>query len=118
MRIYRGRRRQKGYGVGGNFASFFRSAIPILKKAGYSTAKNWLHEGSEAMGELEENDTQWKPILVNHAKRAAKNTIGPLLDLGVSAAKKRIKDTLSDDEISSTSKAKKVKTYHEPDIFD
>ena len=116
--IYRGRRRQRGYGIGGQFASFFRKAMPILKKAGYSTTKHWLQEGSNAMDTLEKSDKNWKNVAMKHVKKAAKKSITPILDLGVRAAKQRINDALSDDELSLPPAAKKVKTSHEPDIFD
>ena len=120
MRIYRGRRRQRGYGVGAHFASFFRKAIPVLKKAGFSTTKHWMRQGGDLLEEMEKSDdlADWQNVVKKHVKKAAKKSINPLLDLGVNAAKRGIKDVLSDDEFSSSPAAKKVKTSHEPDIFD
>ncbi len=117
MRIYKGRRRQKGYGVGAHFASFFRKAIPVLKKAGYSTSKHWLREGSNILDELEKSDADWQNVIKKHAKKAAKKSINPLLDMGVSAARQGINDVFSEPDISSPP-AKKVKTSQEADIFD
>ena len=118
MRIYKGRRRQRGYGIGAHFASFFRKAIPVLKKAGYSTTKHWMREGGDILDELEKSDADWQNVVKKHVKRAAKKSINPLLDMGINAAKRGINDALSDDELSSSPAAKKVKTSHEPDIFD
>lgn len=115
MRIYKGRRRQKGYGVGAHFASFFRKAIPVLKKAGYSTTKHWLREGGDILEELEKSDKDWQNVVKKHVKKAAKKSINPLLDLGVSAARQGINDVFSESDTSSPP-AKKVKTS--TDIFD
>ena len=117
MRIYKGRRRQKGYGIGGHFASFFRKAIPVLKKAGFSTTKHWLQEGSNILNELEQSDADWQNVVKKHAKKAAKKSINPLIDLGVNAAKTGINDIFSEDEVSLPPAAKKSKTTHD-DIFD
>ncbi len=116
MIIYKGRRRQKGYGVGGHFASFFRKAIPVLKKAGYSTSKHWMREGGDILEELEKSDNNWQDVIKKHVKKAARKSINPLLDMGVNAAKRGIKDVFSDDAVSSPPRAKKVKTSHD-DIF-
>ncbi len=117
MRIYRGRRRQKGYGVGAHFASFFRKAIPVLKKAGYATSKHWMREGGDILEELEKSDADWQNVLKKHVKRAGKKSIEPLLDMGVSAAKEGIKDIFSEPDVSPPP-AKKAKTSHEEeDIF-
>ena len=114
MNIYRGRRRQQGYGVGGTFASFYRRAVPLLKKAGFSTAKEWLKSGSEAMGDLEQGKKPWKNVLKKHAKKAAKRSLTPLVALGASAATEGIKDVFSDGEVSPPP-AKRVRGS---DIFD
>lgn len=116
MRIYKGRRRQRGYGVGAHFASFFRKAIPVLKKAGFSTTKHWMREGGDLLEELEQSDTNWQDVVKKHVKKAARKSVNPLIDLGVNAAKRGIKDALDDDEISSAPAAKKVKASHD-DIF-
>ena len=114
MNIYKGRRRHKGYGVGGAFASYFRSAVPLLKRAGFSTAKEWLKSGSEAFGDLEKGKKPWKKVLKSHAKKAAKRSLTPLVTLGANAITDGIKDVLSEDEISPSP----TKRVRGGDIFD
>ena len=114
MNIYQGRRRQRGYGVGGTFASFYRRAVPLLKKAGFSTAKEWLKSGSEAMGDLEKGKKPWKSVLKSHAKKAAKRSLTPLVKLGADAATEGIKDVFSEEEVSPPP----TKRVRGSDIFD
>ena len=120
MRIYRGRRRQKGYGVGAHFASFFRKAIPVLKKAGFSTTKHWMREGGDLLEELEKSDdlADWQNVVKKHVKRAGKKSIEPLLDMGVSAAKQGIKDIFSESDVSPPPTKKAKTSREEEDIFD
>lgn len=43
--VYRGRRRQRGYGLGGLFASLFRQAAPLLKQGAKVMGKQLLKTG-------------------------------------------------------------------------
>lgn len=50
--IFRGRRRQHGYGIGGLFSSLFRSAIPLLKKGAVAVGKEALKTGAHVMNDV------------------------------------------------------------------
>jgi len=117
--IYQGKRRQRGYGVGGNFASFFRKAVPLLKTAGLTAGKEALKAGSEALDDIEKGDMSLKTIAKIHAKRAAFGALDPAISMGAELAKQSIKDIFSDD-ITIQRPAKKAKTSpvdNHDDIF-
>ena len=107
--IYKGRRRQRGYGVGGNFASFFRSAVPFLKTVGLKAGKEAFRAGNEILEDIEKGEKNWKGILKSHGKRAFRNTIDPFIEQSAKLASGKIKDIFSDDEFIKPS-AKRRKT--------
>ena len=113
--IYKGRRRQRGYGVGGNFASFYRTASPLLKNFGITVAKEALQAGNDILEDLEKGKSNWKENLKKHGKRAAKRSFNPILEMGAKLASNKFKDIFSEDEVISSS-AKRRKTSND-DIF-
>jgi len=114
--IYQGRRRQRGYGVGGNFASFFRQAMPLFKSTGFNIGKEALRTGSEALGALE-SGSPWKKVAKTHLKKTAKRTLQPLLSLGTKLAEKGINDIFGSDS-DTLPRTKKARTTSYDDIFD
>lgn len=117
--IYQGKRRQRGYGVGGNFASFFRKTVPLLKTAGLTAGKEALKAGSEALDDIEKGEMSLKTIAKTHAKRAAMGAVDPLITMGAEIAKQGIRDVFSDDD-TIPRPAKKAKTSpvdNHDDIF-
>ncbi len=116
--IYQGRRRQRGYGVGGNFASFFRAAAPFLKSAGLTVGKEALRAGDEILDDLEKGGKNLQDIFKTHGKRTAKSMLEPLIQQGAKFATEKIKDIFSEEEAIKPS-TKKRKTSHavSQDIF-
>ena len=115
--IYQGKRRQRGYGVGGNFASFYRTASPLLKNVGITVAKEALKAGSDMLEDFEKGK-DWKENLKKHGKRAAKRSLNPLIDMGAKLATGKIKDIFSEDDIiSSSTKRRKTSLPDDDDIF-
>ena len=114
--IYQGRRRQRGYGVGGNFASFFRKAMPLIKSSGFDIGKEALRAGGDALAALE-SGSPWKTVAKTHLKKAAKRSLQPMLKLGTRMAEKGINDIFStgDDTLPRT---KRARTTSFDDIFD
>ena len=115
--IYKGRRRQRGYGVGGNFASFFRAAAPLLKTAGMTVGKEALRAGNEVLDDIEKGNRNWKDSVKIHGKRAAINTLE--IKLGAEHGSRKIKDIFSVDEViqPSAKRRKASPTDSYDDIF-
>ena len=51
-RVFRGSRMQRGYGLGGFFASMFRRAIPLLKSGGKYILKKAARTGMNSMRDI------------------------------------------------------------------
>lgn len=51
-RVFKGSRIQKGYGVGGFFASLFRRAIPLFKSGGKYLAKKAVKTGMNTLHDI------------------------------------------------------------------
>ena len=117
--IYKGRRRQRGYGVGGNFASFYRTASPLLKNLGITVAKEALQAGNDILDDFEKGKSDWTTNIKKHGKRAAKKAITPMLEMGSKLITNTINDAL-EEKSSSRPPTKKKKTslkeFHD-DIF-
>ena len=115
--IYKGRRRQKGYGIGGTFASLFRKAVPLLKSTGFAVGKEALRAGGDAFEALEAGDQPWQSIAKTHGKRAAKRAIQPVLSNAGKFITEGFKDIFSDPDITLPS-TKRERTTEHGDIFD
>src|SRR5678816_1160679 len=51
-RVFRGSRMQRGYGLGGFFASLFRRAIPLFKSGGKYLAKKAARTGIDTFQDI------------------------------------------------------------------
>ncbi len=116
MLIYRGGRRQRGYGIGGMFKSLFRSAMPILKEGGKIVAKNAVNYGANVLADVSRGEDVVKS-LERHGVKAAMNTAGDIADAGEKAVtsnkgkKRKVKALTS-------RQAKRVKGRAFTDIYD
>ena len=113
--IYHGRRRQRGYGIGGTFASLFRKALPLLKSTGFAVGKEALRAGADALDAFETGDQPWKTTAINEGKKAAKRLGKPLIASAGKAAKVVYNDIFSEDK-GTLPQTKRVRTS-ELDIF-
>jgi len=84
MNVYRGGRRQRGYGIGGLFSSFFRKALPFLKDSALTVGKNALNLASNVVNDAEAGRDVVKSIK-KHGKRVAMKTAK---DVGFNALKR------------------------------
>ena len=73
MIVYKGGRRQRGYGIGGLFSSFFRKAQPFLKDSGLTVGKNVLGVASNVLQDVEQGRNVLDSIK-KHGKRGALKT--------------------------------------------
>ena len=97
LRVYAGRRRQRGYGLGGLFSSLFRSAAPLLKQGLKTVGKQALRTGASVLGDVLEG-RQLKESVVTRAEEGGK-ALGHQALRAISEPKKKYKrpshDTLS-----------------------
>jgi len=91
MNVYRGGRRQRGYGIGGLFSSFFRKALPFLKDTALTVGKSALDVVGNVVNDAEAGRDVVKSIK-KHGKRVAMKTAK---DVGFNALK-RGSDVLQD----------------------
>jgi len=73
MKVYRGGRRQRGYGIGGLFSSFFRKASPFLKNSALSAGRNALNLANNVIEDVERGGNVLKS-LKKHGEKAAMKT--------------------------------------------
>src|SRR5678816_4632801 len=70
-RVFRGSRMQRGYGLGGFFASLFRRAIPLFKSGGKYIAKKAARTGintiQDIMGGVDPRSAV-KPVSYTHLR--------------------------------------------------
>lgn len=114
LNYYQGTNFQRGYGFGGLFRSFFRSAIPLFKSGAKAIGKQLWHSGVDVLKDISQGDN------VNiAAKRRLKEAAHQLTDkattkvksmIGSGKNKKRKRAT----KYVSSRKTKRVKTH---DIF-
>ena len=52
LTVFKGRRVQKGYGIGGFFSGLLKRAMPILKTAGKAVGKQLLNTGAGVVRDL------------------------------------------------------------------
>ncbi len=88
MIIYRGGRRQRGYGIGGVFSSLFREALPVLEKGAKIVGKNAVQLGMNVAQDAIQGKDPLKS-LEQHGINAALTTGGELLDTTLDTGKKR-----------------------------
>ena len=117
MLIYRGGRRQRGYGIGGMFKSLFRSAMPILKQGGKIITKNALELGKNVLSDVSRGEKDIGKLFERHGMSAAMNTAGDIADAGEKAVtgnkgSKRKKNALT------SRQAKRLKGRAFTDIYD
>ena len=79
MIIYRGGRRQRGYGIGGVFSSLFRQALPALEQGAKIIGKNAVQLGMNVANDAIQGKDPLKS-LEQHGVMAALNTGGEILD--------------------------------------
>ena len=65
-------RRQRGYGLGGIFASLFRGAVPLLKQGAKAVGKQMLSTGSQVLGDVIQGENI-KESLKKRNTQGAKN---------------------------------------------
>ncbi len=88
MIIYRGGRRQRGYGVGGVFSSLFRQALPALEQGAKIVGKNALELGMNVANDAIQGKDPLKS-LEHHGISAALNAGGEIVDSITETGKKR-----------------------------
>lgn len=79
MIIYRGGRRQRGYGIGGVFSSLFRQALPVLEKGAKIVGKNAVQLGMNMAQDAIQGKDPLKS-LEQHGLNAAANTLGDVTE--------------------------------------
>jgi len=112
MLIYRGGRRQRGYGIGGMFKSLFRSAMPILKEGGKIVAKNAVNYGANVLADVSRGEEDVGEMLKRHAIKSAKEAAGDVADAVTNKRGKRKKNALT------SRQAKRLKGRAFTDIYD
>jgi len=116
LNYYQGSPYQRGYGLGGLFRSFFRTAAPLLKSGVKAIGKQLFHSGVNLM-----NDISQGQDLKGAAKRRFKEAGKVLTDKAASKVKnmigngKRNKKRKRSKKTVSTRLVKKKCTT--PDIF-
>lgn len=115
LSYYQGTPYQKGYGFGGLFRSFFRSAVPLFKSGAKAIGKQLFHSGIDVLNDI----TKGEDIKVS-AKRRLKQAGQQLTDKAadkmktmIGSGKRNKKRKQSHRHIIKRS-AKKVKAH---DIF-
>lgn len=71
MNVYRGGRRQRGYGMGGLFSGFFRKILPFLQDSAVTVGKNLLNVGTNVLQDVEAGDSNVRESLKRHGKAGA-----------------------------------------------
>ena len=79
MIIYRGGRRQRGYGIGGVFSSLFRQALPVLEKGAKIVGKNAVQLGMNMAQDAIQGKDPLKS-LEQHGLNAAANALGDVAE--------------------------------------
>ena len=96
MIVYRGGRRQRGYGIGGVFANFFRKIKPFLQRSAVTVGKNALDTAVNVLGDVERGGDVVKS-LKKHGKSAAWKTAKQVGMQAIKRARDWDDDTLSPD---------------------
>lgn len=71
MIVYRGGRRQRGYGIGGVFSSLFRKILPFLEKGAVTVGKHALSTASNVLDDVEHGERNIGKSLKRHGKKRA-----------------------------------------------
>jgi len=116
MIIYRGGRRQRGYGIGGIFKSLFRKAMPLLAEGGKIITKNALDLGQKVITDISRGQDIGKSF-EKHGVNAAINAAGDVVSAGGKAvagnkSKKRKRN------VPTSRPAKRLKGRVFADIYD
>jgi hypothetical protein len=61
MNVYKGAYMQRGYGLGGTFAKFFRWAIPLIRPASASVGNKALNMASDIADDVSVGKTWSQP---------------------------------------------------------
>lgn len=72
LSYYQGSPYQRGYGLGGLFRSFFRSAAPLLKSGVKAIGKQLFHSGVDIMNDISQG-RNLKDAATHRFKEAGKN---------------------------------------------
>lgn len=115
MIVYRGGRRQRGYGIGGVFSSFFRKTSPFLKKGALTVGKNALSTLSNVLEDVEGG----KNVVDSIKRRGKAGAWKTMREVG-SQALKRSPELLADIFSSDSKRARREEhesDNEEEDIF-
>lgn len=79
MNVFRGRRSQRGHGIGGVLKGLFRSAMPLIKKGAKSLGKIALETGVQVANDVM-SGKKFKSSLKTRGKQAGRKLIGQTVD--------------------------------------
>jgi len=113
MIVYRGGRRQRGYGIGGVFSSFFRKALPFLEKSALSVGKHALGTVSNVLSDVEHGERDIARSIKRHGK---KHAFEAGKEVGSHAIKRA--SEWNSDTFAPTSKRRRRSTSDEEDYDD
>ena len=113
MNIYRGGRRQRGYGMGGIFSGFFRKVLPFLQDSAMTVGRNLLNVGSNVLEDMETGDKDIVGSLKRHGKAGA---ISAAKKIGGHAFK-RARDVFDDTPSSESKRRRRTEPPSFLDIF-
>ena len=74
MLVYKGGRRQRGYGMGGLFSGFFRKLQPFLEQSALTVGRNAVDTVSNILEDVEQGDRDIVGSLKRHGKAGAIKT--------------------------------------------
>ena len=117
MIIYRGGRRQRGYGIGGVFSSLFRQALPALEQGAKIIGKNAVQLGMNVANDAIQGKDPLKS-LEQHGVMAALNTGGEILDSAFDDSTSKRKKRKREGKNVIHHRAKRQKGRGFTDIFD
>ena len=109
MIVYRSGRRQRGYGIGGLFSSFFRKALPFLKDGALTVGKNALGVASNVIHDAGRGGN----VVASIKKHGKKGALKTAKEVGLGALKRGsevLYDIWSED-------SKRRRTDDDDDIF-
>ena len=108
--MYKGGRRQRGYGMGGLFSGFFRKLQPFLEQTALTVGRNAVDTVSNVLEDMETGDRDIVGSLKRHGKAGAVKTAKQVGLKGL----KRMMDVFDD----SPAKPSKRSRPTESDIFE
>ena len=112
MLVYKGGRRQRGYGMGGVFSGFFRKLRPFLKEAALTVGRNAVETVSNVLEDVEKGDRDVVRSIKKHGKAGAIKTAK---QVGLRGIKRVMEGT--DGIQSQPSKRTRRQNSYDTDIF-